>query len=118
MGPMGRSVADLELMARVQFDATPELAATHTGLVPMAYRDIDLPKRPLRFGYFVHDGFVAASPACERAVLETVDALRKAGHECAEFEPPSTAEAMEYFVAITSAGRRESSCSASEARAL
>ena len=27
------------------------------------------------------------SPACQRAVLETVDALRKAGHECIEFNP-------------------------------
>ncbi|GAA6024469.1 hypothetical protein JCM8202_006337 [Rhodotorula sphaerocarpa] len=105
MGPMGRSVADLERMARVQFDASTDLAPTQTGLIPMRYREVDLPKRPLRFGYFTHDGCVAASPACERAVLETVEALRKAGHECVAFEPPSTAEAMEYFVAISSAGR-------------
>lgn len=107
MGPMGRSVADLERMARVALDATPELAATQIGVIPMKYRQVDLPKRPLRFGYFVHDGFVAASPACERAVIETVEALRKAGHECIEFVPPSTVEAMEYFVAITSAGKHE-----------
>jgi hypothetical protein len=34
------------------------------------------------------DNFVKASPACARAVLETVDALRKAGHDCTEFSFP------------------------------
>ena len=29
-----------------------------------------------------------SSPACQRAVLETVDALRKQGHECVEIELP------------------------------
>ena len=38
-------------------------------------------------GYVPTDGIVRASPACRRAVLETVEALRKAGHECVEFEP-------------------------------
>ena len=27
-----------------------------------------------------------ASPACKRAVVETVEALRNEGHECVEFE--------------------------------
>ena len=34
------------------------------------------------------DNYIKASPACARAVLETVEALRKAGHECVEFEFP------------------------------
>jgi len=33
------------------------------------------------------DGFCRASPACERAVMETVEALKKQGHECVEFAP-------------------------------
>ncbi|GAA6053096.1 hypothetical protein JCM3770_000382 [Rhodotorula araucariae] len=105
MGPMGRSVADLELLLRVQLDAAPALAATE-GVLPLPYRDVTLPKK-LRFGYFTQDGFCRTSPACERAVLETVEALRREGHECVEFEPPSALEAMEYFVALTSAGRYE-----------
>ncbi|GAA5874603.1 hypothetical protein JCM3774_004658 [Rhodotorula dairenensis] len=130
MGPMGRSVADLELMARVALDGAPELAATQTNLLPVPYRDVKLPDRPLRFGYFLHDGFCAASPACERAVMETVEALRKAGHEVIEFEPTpgksaigsghtrdsflcarltatcrsAAAESLEYFIALASAG--------------
>lgn len=31
---------------------------------------------------------VKASPACKRAVLETVEALKKQGHECVEIESP------------------------------
>jgi amidase len=34
------------------------------------------------------DHYVKASPACKRAVLETVEALRKQGHECVEFDLP------------------------------
>ncbi|BGP47804.1 hypothetical protein JCM10450v2_003669 [Rhodotorula kratochvilovae] len=87
MGPMGRSVADLELLLRVQLDAAPALAPTE-GVLPLPYREVTLPKK-LRFGYFTQDGFCRTSPACERAVLETVEALRREGHECIEFEPPS-----------------------------
>jgi Asp-tRNA(Asn)/Glu-tRNA(Gln) amidotransferase A subunit family amidase len=34
-------------------------------------------KRPLRIGYFLADGFVKTSPACYRAVLESVEAIKK-----------------------------------------
>ncbi|GAA5885605.1 hypothetical protein JCM6882_007491 [Rhodosporidiobolus microsporus] len=103
LGGMGRSVGDIELVHRVLFDAAPGLAGTD-GVIPVGYREVKLPKK-LRFGYFVNDGFCRASPACQRAVLETVEALRKEGHDCIEFEPPNPLEAMEYFVALTSAGR-------------
>jgi hypothetical protein len=35
------------------------------------------------------DGFTRPTPAVQRGVLETVVALRKMGHECIEFTPPS-----------------------------
>ncbi|GAA5925240.1 hypothetical protein JCM1841_004693 [Sporobolomyces salmonicolor] len=105
MGPMGRSVADVELASRVVLDASVELARTEA-LVPLPYREVKLPRK-LKFGYYLTDGFCHASPACERAVLETVEALRKQGHECVEFTPPSPIEAMELFVALTSAGGYE-----------
>lgn len=37
--------------------------------------------------YAISDLIVKASPASKRAVLETVEALKKQGHECIEFEP-------------------------------
>jgi amidase len=57
----------------------------------------------LRFGYYTSDGFIKASPANRRAVLETVAALEQQGHECVEFEIPQPTRAMELFVALTSA---------------
>ncbi|GJN89051.1 hypothetical protein Rhopal_002025-T1 [Rhodotorula paludigena] len=106
MGPMGRSVADVELLSRVMLDASVDLAQSETGLLPLAYRSVKLPKK-LRIGYFTNDGFCRASPACQRAVRATVEALRREGHDCVKFEPPSPIEAMEHFVALTSAGRYE-----------
>ncbi|KAJ8294955.1 Fatty acid amide hydrolase 1 [Rhodotorula toruloides] len=107
MGPMGRSVSDVEALTRVFLDASIDVSRTETGVFPMPYRkDVELPKK-LKFGYFLTDGFCKASPACERAVLMAVEALRKKGHECVEFEPPTPLEAMEYFTALTSADRYE-----------
>ena len=37
--------------------------------------------------YAISDLIVKASPASKRAVLETIEALKKQGHECIEFEP-------------------------------
>ena len=34
------------------------------------------------------DNFVKASPVCQRAVMQTVEALRREGHECIEFSIP------------------------------
>jgi Asp-tRNA(Asn)/Glu-tRNA(Gln) amidotransferase A subunit family amidase len=42
----------------------------------------------LKVGYYVDDGFIESSPACGRAVLEAVAALRQDGHSVVEFKPP------------------------------
>jgi Asp-tRNA(Asn)/Glu-tRNA(Gln) amidotransferase A subunit family amidase len=104
---MGRSVADLERMSRVLFG---KHGSGHSYFpAPVPYRDVTLPEK-LRFGYYLNgalvhlrniwleglthtdkDGTVKGSPACHRAVLETVEALRKVGHECVEINPPDCA---------------------------
>ncbi|KAI0258706.1 amidase signature domain-containing protein [Gloeopeniophorella convolvens] len=99
-GPMGRSVADVECLARVL------IGERGSGLgyfpAPVPYRDVTLPEK-LRFGYYLNDNVVKGSPACHRAVLETVEALRKAGHDCVEVESPDSARAAQLFSGITSA---------------
>lgn len=61
------------------------------------------PSRKLRVGYYVDDGFMAASPACARAVLETVDALKRDGHTVVEFKPPRMMDCIAlYYSLITS----------------
>lgn len=51
MGPMGRSVQDLELAMRVFADASEQWARTES-LIPMKYQDVKLPKK-LKFGYYL-----------------------------------------------------------------
>lgn len=102
MGPMGRSVQDVELLTRVVFE---RVKAQELGKVEevrsAGYEKVELRKK-LRFGYYLTDGFCHASPACTRAVLETAEALRKQGHEVVEIPSPNAIEAMEIFVALTS----------------
>ncbi|KAI0741898.1 amidase signature enzyme [Daedaleopsis nitida] len=102
-GPMGRSVEDLELAARVVFGKT-QGRSTSTGCdpAPLPYRDVALPEK-LRFGYYLSDGFVKASPADQRAVRETVAALRQAGHECVAFQVPQVTDAMECYMHLVAA---------------
>jgi Asp-tRNA(Asn)/Glu-tRNA(Gln) amidotransferase A subunit family amidase len=42
---------------------------------------------PLRFGFYLTDGFFEPAVPCKRAVLEAADALRAAGHEVVEWDP-------------------------------
>ena len=85
-GPMGRGVEDLEVAARAVIGRRGSDKFYFP--VPIPYRDVELPKK-LKFGYYLMDGLVKASPACKRAVLETVGALRREGHDCVEFDVPS-----------------------------
>ncbi|KAF8903595.1 amidase signature domain-containing protein [Mucidula mucida] len=94
-GPIARSLTDLHLFCRTIFGLEDP-----TGIAaPLPYRETQLPTK-LKFGYYTSDEFIKASPANKRAVLETVDALRKQGHECVEFTPPG---ALVIFLALTSA---------------
>lgn len=98
-GPMGRTMQDVETLSRVLFASTP--ANDYEGIAPVPYRDVKLPSK-LRIGYYFEDGWIRTSPANRRAVQETVDALRKAGHEVVEFELPSGPKALQLFAALTS----------------
>ncbi|KAG8996647.1 hypothetical protein FRB94_008144 [Tulasnella sp. JGI-2019a] len=102
-GPMGRSVEDIELACRVLFGKSNLL---HDWLPPVAYRDIQLAPK-LKFGYFKSDTLMRASPAVQRAVQETIDALRSQGHECVEFAVPDMVEMARIFVALTAADGHE-----------
>ncbi|KIJ14359.1 hypothetical protein PAXINDRAFT_169765 [Paxillus involutus ATCC 200175] len=97
-GPMGRSVKDCELFCRTIFG---EQDAAHQN-VPIPYRPAELPSK-LKFGYYFSDQIVRSSPANIRAVQKTIDALRLQGHECIEFFPSLSKEAMSTFVGLATA---------------
>lgn len=96
-GPLARSVQDCELFCKTIFG---QKDSSHQN-IPMPYHAVELPPK-LRFGYYLSDGMMESSPACKRAVLETVSALRKQGHECIEFTSSLNASAMEVFLGLTS----------------
>ncbi|KAF8630529.1 hypothetical protein AX15_002855 [Amanita polypyramis BW_CC] len=96
-GPMGRSVEDLELICRTAFG----IRGSDYNVMPLPFRDVQLSSK-LRVGYFTTDGFVKASPACQRAVLETVEALKRQGHECIEIEMSYVSRAFEIFIGLSS----------------
>lgn len=96
-GPMGRSVRDVELGARVLFGKESRLG----DVAPVPFREVEVPQK-LKFGYYTSDGYIKASPACKRAVIETVEALRKQGHECVEISVPNTDTACNLFVSLSS----------------
>jgi Asp-tRNA(Asn)/Glu-tRNA(Gln) amidotransferase A subunit family amidase len=80
---MARSVQDVELASRVVFGKSADYSSA-----PVLYRGVQLAQK-LKFGYYFNDGMARITPACRRAVSETVEALRRQGHECIEFELPS-----------------------------
>ncbi|GAA5966667.1 hypothetical protein JCM3765_007267 [Sporobolomyces pararoseus] len=107
MGPMGRSVSDVELLTKVIFETIKAQELGKFEEVRSAgYANVKLRKK-LKFGYYLTDGFCHSSPACSRAVLETAEALRKQGHDVVEIPSPDAIDAMEIFVALTSANGYE-----------
>ncbi|KAL6300010.1 amidase [Sparassis latifolia] len=97
MGPMCRSVDDVELACRVVFGK-----GSNREVSPMPFRDVQIPAK-LHFGYYISDGFIKASPACQRAVRETVEALMHQGHECIPIVVPEPLTHVELFAGLTSA---------------
>jgi len=59
--------------------------------------------RPLRIGYYVADGFIAATPACARAVREACGMLSKRGHTVQVFQPPRAIEGLLLFIKLLTA---------------
>jgi len=77
-------------------------SSANSSSVPVPYREVK-PEQKLKFGYYFGDGMARITPACHRAVSETVEALRKQGYECVEFELPAPEKASEVYIALTSA---------------
>ncbi|CVK83154.1 related to amidase (acetamidase) [Fusarium proliferatum] len=99
--PMARTLNDLTYFTRsiIQMKPWTYDYSCH----PLPWRtDIEKEfseKRNLRVGILRTDGVVDPSPACRRALEMTESALRHAGHEIVEIDPPSPYEAL-YLASI------------------
>lgn len=86
LGPMARTVGDLDLALRAM-----QAPAHESGLVPVPdFRGVDL--HGLRVGWYDDDAMFPASPAIRRAVRESAQALAEAGAQVQRFTPPSLEE--------------------------
>lgn len=82
VGPMANCVDDLDLFMRSLLGK--DCWALDPSRIPVPYRPFTIEKK-LRVGYIVSDGVFPASPACQRAVMETVNALSAEGHHAEPF---------------------------------
>ncbi|GFO34811.1 fatty-acid amide hydrolase 1 [Plakobranchus ocellatus] len=84
-GPMGRDVTSVVQFMRAVL--APELWAREVLVPPVTFREeIFTSRRPLRIGYYIHNGCVQSVPAVERAVLMAKNALEGLGHTLVNFE--------------------------------
>ena len=105
-GPIGRTVADLNLAMRLfaetSSEITRDIVAPTTWANPAAVQI-----KGMRIGIYVDNGFFQISPAIRRAVSEAADALRSIGATIEPIEPPDAQEAIRIFAGVTSAGGGE-----------
>jgi Asp-tRNA(Asn)/Glu-tRNA(Gln) amidotransferase A subunit family amidase len=86
IGPMARSIADVELLFRV---ASQLCSFDPTG-TPVAYRPVRmLEAKRLRIGYLEDDGLVPVTAETRRAVRGAADALKQQGFDVEEYRPSS-----------------------------
>ncbi|RYP13825.1 hypothetical protein DL765_006697 [Monosporascus sp. GIB2] len=94
--PMARTLNDLTYFTRSIIEMQPW--KYDPSVHPLAWRpEVEkeyAAKTKLRVGIMRTDSVVDPSPACTRALEKTEAALRSAGHEIVEIDPPSPYEAL------------------------
>ncbi|KAI1362789.1 amidase [Xylaria arbuscula] len=83
-GPMTRTIGDLEYYSRAVVGREPWHSDPRC--LPIPWRAVSLPSA-LRIGVMWHDGIVAPTPPVTRALRQTVEKLKAAGHEIVEWSP-------------------------------
>jgi fatty acid amide hydrolase len=102
VGPMARTVADLDLAMSVL--AAPGLERIDPRVAPVPWRDPGAVQiEGLRVGFFEEDGFWPASPALRRAVREAVDVLAARGAVVEPFADPDPEAATRCYFSFLSA---------------
>jgi len=86
IGPMARSIADVELLFRI---ASQPSSCDPAG-TPVAYTAMNMSEaKRLRIGYFEDDGLVPVTRETRQAVRNAADALKQQGFDVREYRPPS-----------------------------
>lgn len=85
-GPMAQDLQSLEVFASAVTNAQPWLLDPKC--IPIPWRVVEAePKPKLKLGVLWDDGMVRPTPPVRRALRETVEKLRREGHEIVDWEP-------------------------------
>ncbi|KAF2476096.1 acetamidase-like protein [Lindgomyces ingoldianus] len=83
-GPMARTLKDVVLFAKTVVDSKPWLHDPKC--LPIPWRLVE-PKKKLKLAVLWNDGMVVPTPPVKRALKETVEKLKNAGHVIVEWNP-------------------------------
>ena len=100
-GPLARSVDDSALAMKAIW--SDYMFQRDSSIPPMKFNDGEYEQtKKLRIGYFVTDDWFEPCTAARRAVMETVENLKKAGHEVVPFKLPTSGwDAYVSYVALS-----------------
>jgi amidase len=83
-GPMAKTLDDISLFAKTVVDSEPW--HVDPKVLPIPWRSVEQ-KKKLKIAVLWNDGMVVPTPPVTRALRETVEKLKKAGHEIVEWDP-------------------------------
>lgn len=102
IGPMARTVADLDLVMRAMDPSAMALVDPYVPPLPYPRMDsVDLAS--LKVGYYEDDGFLTPAASVRRGVREAVAALGEAGVELVPFTPPNVEDVLWTYIAAMAA---------------
>lgn len=83
---MGRTMGDLNMYCKTIVDAEPW--TRDAKVVPLPWREVSAPAK-MKIGVIRCDGVVQPTPPIARAINESVDKLKAAGHDVVDFDATS-----------------------------
>jgi len=98
-GPMGKTLDDILLFSKTVVGLEPWMQDPKC--LPIPWRSVKI-KQKLKLAVMWDDGMVTPTPPVQRALKETVDKLKKAGHEIVEWHPSLHAQALSILVSNAS----------------
>ena len=92
---MGKTLEDITMYSKAIVDAQPW--KVDPKMLPIPWRPAELPKK-LRIAVLWSDGTCLPTPPVTRALKETVEKLKKAGHDVVEWDPKLHTTALQLLV--------------------
>jgi amidase len=96
-GPMGKTLEDIILYSKAIIDAQPW--KVDPKMVPIPWRSVEPPKK-LKIAVLWNDGICTPTPPVTRALEQTLEKLKSAGHGVVEWDPKLHSTALELLVRL------------------